>query len=767
MAHNQSGVLTVYLQSMKWKLCLLGLGMFYYSLAQEYQLADVRLEDHSAALQNGMTGGFNAPQFYSIDANLDGLDDLFVFDRDGFKSMLFEAVPDGDCVKYVLNESLSKYFPDLRRFAIPLDYTGDGIVDLFTHSNIGIDGIQVYRGIDRTDHLEFELVELDQNYSNVLAYNVGSILSNVPISRIDLPAIADLDNDGDYDILTFQSNGGYIVEYKNMQVEEGLGYDQIYFELGDECWGKFYESDFNEEIYLADSTGQCASSNLGANSRHNGSTTLVWDPNKDGLPDLLIGDFTSDKIVHLQNGGTLQNAIMTSQDFEFPAYNQSINMATFLAAFNLDVNCDGKKDILVSPNTGNGSAKINNVLYYKNIGVEMDSFEFVADDFIAKSTLDLGAKSAPSLVDVNADGFLDIVMGLAKDESNTQPIEASLKLLLSNGDQDNLSFNLVNDDYLGLSVFSNGSRTFAPAFGDMDNDGDMDLVVGDEEGFLIYGENVAGAGQTISIPNLQYGWMGIDTRSFAVPNIADVNNDGLPDLIIGVRNLENHPTTNVKCGNINYFQNIGTLTEPNFNPDPKVAPNSVCLGEINVDYFNINNAHGAPFFYDTGDSLLMVSGLEDGTVARYRVGDVTEPWLKIDSLLGGVDEGFISKPALGDLDNDGVLELVMGNQRGGLAIYNSNIKSTGELISSSTDIFIPDGMTIFPNPNFSGGELFWGVGLTPEKIAIYDISGRIVGEWSSIENIASIRLPNMATGLYTVYIQGDSKTKVSKLLIYN
>ena len=47
--------------------------------------------------------------------------------------------------------------------------------------------------------------------------------TNVYVAFTDIPALSDVDNDGDMDILNFGTGGSYIFYYKNQSVEKGYG----------------------------------------------------------------------------------------------------------------------------------------------------------------------------------------------------------------------------------------------------------------------------------------------------------------------------------------------------------------------------------------------------------------------------------------------------------------------------------------------------------------------------------------------------------------
>ncbi len=108
---------------------------------------------------------------------------------------------------------------------------------------------------------------------------------------------------------------------------------------------------------------------------------------------------------------------------------------------------------------------------------------------------------------------------------------------------------------------------FIRAFGDMDNDGDKDMITGDEDGNLHYFRNDGGAGNPADFTISQPNYKGIDIGESAKPQIIDVNRDGLPDLLVGERS-----------GTINYFENIGTPQSADFS----ASPNNDFFGEIDV-----------------------------------------------------------------------------------------------------------------------------------------------------------------------------------------
>ena len=98
----------------------------------------------------------------------------------------------------------------------------------------------------------------------------------------------------------------------------------------------------------------------------------------------------------------------------------------------------------------------------------------------------------------------------------------------------------MNDDWIPLSTFQIESAY--PAFGDLDGDGDLDVIVGDELGLLHRFDNVAEAGEwpsyvlaALSIPDVNTG-SAIDVGQFATPQLLDMDGDGDLDMVVGEKN---------------------------------------------------------------------------------------------------------------------------------------------------------------------------------------------------------------------------------------
>src|SRR5690606_10188983 len=109
------------------------------------------------------------------------------------------------------------------------------------------------------------------------------------------------------------------------------------------------------------------------------------------------------------------------------------------------------------------------------------------------------------------------------------------------------AYQLTSTDYLVFYAVNSNSLRFAPAFTDLDDDGDQDLLIGDNSGFLYYLENTSGPNQPMQFANLVYPYKDLFIGLNAVPAPFDINNDGLTDLILGEKNNE-----------LNLFENIGT-----------------------------------------------------------------------------------------------------------------------------------------------------------------------------------------------------------------
>jgi hypothetical protein len=108
----------------------------------------------------------------------------------------------------------------------------------------------------------------------------------------------------------------------------------------------------------------------------------------------------------------------------------------------------------------------------------------------------------------------------------------------------------------------------APTFVDYDNDGDMDLVVGEYYGNLQYFQNTGTVSSPAFAAPVQNPGGITAVTDFAHPNFADLDNDGDKDLIVGESG-----------GAHRYFQNTGTASAPVWGP---IQTNPFGLTTVNL-----------------------------------------------------------------------------------------------------------------------------------------------------------------------------------------
>ena len=734
---------TQYIRFLSIKLCIFLTIIPFLTFAQ-LQLVrydSIPVTEGSIPLINAWAGGLNSPQFSEIDLNGDGIKDLFAFERNWY-GMVKTFINSGttDQIDYKHDARYQWKFPTMHNWTLLADYNCDGKMDIFTSVPAGA---AVYRNdSDPVSGPKFTLV------SPLLLSESSLGLTPLYVSPPDIPAITDVDGDGDLDILSFDVLGNAMMFHKNMSIEKYGNCNSLEFELESSCWGYFSESTLNNSITLFDTCSE-NSIKTGTENRHAGSASLALDLTGNGLLDLLLGDISYNNLVRLTNEGTNSTASMTSQDTTFPSYSTPVNLTVFPAAFHIDVNNDNKQDLIVSPNNPNTSENFNNILYYKNEGTEsIPLFEFQENNFLQGEMIDVGEGARPVFFDANSDGLLDIVIGNLGYFVSSNNFDSKLALLLNTGTLTDPSFDMINRDYADLSSFNINS--VYPAFGDMDADGDKDMIIGEEDGQLHYFINTADSGSPAEFSLSKPVYMNIDVGETAMPQIVDVNRDGKPDLIIGERS-----------GTIDYFENIGTPTEALFTS----SPTNDFFGEVDV-LLECCSGYSTPFLTnDSVGNFILYVGSEQGYLYQYNNidGNLNGSFNLVDSLfLSGLNVTISGA----DLNNNGNTELIYGEYAGGITILKKGTPQwigIGETITNNIDV------DIFPNPAKSSVylQLHGKPYYENVSVQILNFLGQVISthQYTYSGSEIKIDLGGISSGVYLTRIQTNGFVCTKKLIL--
>lgn len=749
---------------------LLVLSLLMVSLSvchtQPYPRWDISILDKSGKLlSNTHAGGLKAPQFSSMDFNGDGVKDLFVFDRNADLVLPFVKTGIEGTIDYRFAPEYISDFPKMIKWALIRDYNNDGIPDIFTcYDNPIIAGnaIAVYKGsLTPNGRLSFELIDPPNvRFRNVLNYQTSSgTYNSIFVNTIDLPSIIDIDGDGDLDIVSFDSGGQYATFYKNVSLEENLGIEAFKYVIADPCWGKFQEAQFNDALTLSDNPTDCALGfHPGDNSdnRHSGTALCILDLNGDFLYDMIIGDIGSSRMTGLINGGTPNNAHIVEKQIDFPSANQKAQISDFVAAYHLDVDGDNVRDLIATTNAINGSENINHIWYYKNEGTDSrPEFNLIKKDFLIDDMPYFYSGAHPVFSDINNDGLIDIIIGTNGIIDPSKERQNRMVFLKNIGTKSNPQYQIEDEDYLSFSQFRTfGVGRLAPTFGDLNGDGSPDLLVGTLQEAFLYSENLAPSSAPYKFDIIQgtFPYRNQSTPLFLIqnikPQIFDTDGDGLSDIIVGKANRQ-----------LNLFVNTGTESNPFFNMDNLQSPNQVDFGNI-LRSQKETHANASPHFFRSIEDDFMLLGTDNANLELYKLGQIPYPdtFTLISRHLGEISEGRNTVASMADIDADGLYEIVVGNERGGIAFYKTPL-AIGKT-SASHEAADSQSLKIFPNPTSSF------VYIQSEKefstALLLDVYGRTIKKIPLNEDIA---LDDLPVGIYFIKLDSGKSSVVEKLSI--
>ena len=721
------------------------------------QNASVKVYAYGSEKTLAWAGGANNPQPALADLNNDGKQDLVFYEPYvGVKTFINTGTAGNP--KYTYTPIYQATFPSIYGYMKLIDYNNDGIPDLFQR---GGSGFSVFKGHYNSNN------RLDFTYFKDLYYFLqGSGWINAYCEPSDIPAIEDIDGDGDLDFLSYYIGGGRINLYRNCREEDGLSDDSIRICLKDNCWGKTFQGWYRaHELHSScgawgTSCKGCPEEGTGNKTTHTGNALCVLDYDGDGDFDYMDGSVSYNDVQLVLNGKADYNFQIDSmlwQDSTWNSNGHMLKMATWPGIFWLDIDQDNDRDLMITP-TATGTENYKNIAYYENTGSNSSPvFTYRSDSFIVDKMIDVGTASYPFFYDYDKDGKTDLFIGSDGYYQADGSLKSKVSYYHNTSVGSNIRFDLETIDFLQLSTHS--FKGAAIAIGDLDNDGKDDLVLGHANGTISFFKNTASSGTAQPVWGLTQLVMkdknGADivATTNAAPVIYDIDKDGRKDLIIGNN-----------TGFLYYYKNdgvTGTLSVgyvTNKLGNAKADPNSPAIYTMSAPYIGRMDNTGTEY---------LVMGSKNGSLYRFdgfQNGNVTTPYAMIDTMYSLINAGMRTAPAFADLDGDNKYEMVVGNQLGGVTFYKQLF-----------DVGVPQfglnqlDVKLFPNPATDALNITWHAVAGDHQINIKLISvlGQKLVETTvpASEGNKVLDLSHLAPGTYHCVVQADGERIAKPIVI--
>ncbi len=467
-------------------------------------------------------------------------------------------------------------------------------------------GLQVTETNTTTGAASTVTLSTDPNIAAFMAVDVNGdglndiVASNVTDPATHQPAFAVFLNNGDG---TFQApkytDASTLVAFTVADINGDGKPDIVYLDFGN--------SRIDTLMGNGDGTFQAAVgtpiSTLGL-----GTVFITGDFNGDGHQDLLIGNqlFLGNGTGTFTPGSALPASV---QYFAGTAYSAAVG----------DFNGDGKLDVAYS---GNGAVQIL-------LGNGNGTFT------VGTRYASLSPAQQITVTDIDGDGNPDIVVGNSSQglyaEDSNDGLSPMFQILLGRGD----------GTFVGAPIYFDHSSSYqsvsAVATADFTGDGKLDVLVpnaNDGTVSVLPGDGTGKLGTAITSPVNVSGSLALG---------ADMNGDGRPDLVLAGNDSAGAPTLAVLLN-----QGAGTFAHEQDYPLPNV-PVSLAVGDFNGDgHMDVAVGVASPAASAPGPSgLYVLLGQANGTLATP---------VKVDSSANPVSL------ATGDLNGDGRTDLIVVDQ---------------------------------------------------------------------------------------------------------
>lgn len=708
-------------------------GQFTYRLDQ-----GIPVEVNGTELPNPWAGGLNSPQVNRMDLNGDGLEDLVIFDKTTALIRTFLWTNN----TYLYTPEYEALFPDdLSTFVALRDFNCDGKKDIFTFGQIGV---WVYQQVS-VPGKPFGWKKLSFYNSTsglfsevLLSKGFSSKINLLPGSN-DYPDFADMDGDGDLDVLNMRFVSPSTAEYhKNFSMERYGTCDSLDLERQASNWGGFTECNCGK---IAFDPQTCA--DIGGRTNHNaGKALLAIDLDGDNDKDLLFTEESCTTLYSMENLGTTESPVLNNLA-PFPA---GLAMNYYPSPYLEDVDHDGVKDLLIGLNL---NVRIDaytdfssSLFFYKNTGTNaLPNFEYQQANFLQDQMIDLSDESAPALADLDLDGDLDLVVGNFLNPINTR---GSLTLYQNIGTPTVPRFKWVTDNFANISFTS--LYSIRPQFADVDANGSMDMVFTAIAGGINRLWYILSAGGTIQFTGQNLFFLPVALGPGENATMVDVDLDGQLDVVVGK-----------STGALYYYRNTGSVSTPSFS-----LANDAFLG-LGTGTFRQNLSASAADLDGDGHEDLIVGG-QDGKLMIFSDFRSSNPVLETNlvfdafgSLYTDKNMGGSARTAVGNLFGFNRPSVIVGNRLGGLQVLiNEDASPQGD----------SPNVKLFPNPVVEGNSLTL-VADRNVTMEIFTVLGTRLGQPQVLAGNQVINFPlkGITAGVYIARFTAASRSVVIRFVV--